>query len=60
MCSGGVGTDIGYVNIVGPGKGEGVGGQTLGIVNIGEGFGDRYGDVHIVGVGEFWDKHWGC
>ena len=60
---GGVGTDIGYVNIVGPG--EGVGGQTLGILILGEGvwgliwgcsyyggsgsFGTYIGDVNIVG-----------
>ena len=30
-------------------------------VNIGGGgFGDRYMDVHIIGVGDIWDRHWGC
>ena len=47
-------TDIGYVNIVGPGKGKGkgVGGQTLGMLILG-GLADRNGYAHIMGVGCF-------
>ena len=43
---GGLGADMGYVNIVGTGKGE-------------LGWGTENDDVNI-GVGEFWDRHWRC
>ena len=50
----GFGTDIGYVNIVGPGKGQGWG-TDIGDVNTGGGggVGDRNGYAHIMGVGCF-------
>ena len=51
---GGFGTDIGYVNIVGPGKGKGQGwGTDIGDVNTWGGVGDRNGYAHIMGVGCF-------
>ena len=45
LCEGGLGTDIGYVNIVGPG----VGGQRLGILYFWRG-----GSV----PGYYGDRHW--
>ena len=51
---GGFATDIGYVNIVGKGKGGGGWGTDIGDVNIGGGgVGDRNGYAHIMGVGCF-------
>ena len=70
---GSFGTDIGYVNIVGgrePGTEfgdvnivearEGEGGQTLRMLIWGGGeLVDINGYAHIMGVGVFWDRHWG-
>ena len=53
LC-GGFGTDIGYVNIVGPGKGKGglggVGGHTLGMLILG-GLGTEMGMPILWGWG---------
>ena len=61
---GGLGQISGMLILWGQGRGRGrVGGQTLGMLIFGGGggaVGDRNGYAHIMGVGCFRDRHWGC
>ena len=60
-----MGGDLGQISVIlilwSQGRGGGLG-QTLGMLILGEarGLGTDMGMFILWGVGEFWDRHWGC